>query len=135
MGVQSLQLCLTLCDPMDCSLPGSPFREDSPGKNTGVGCHALLQGPSQPRDSTCASCDSCITGGFFTVKPPGKPKNTRVGSLSLSQGIFPSQESNRGLLHCRWILYHLSYERSPLGVGVCVIYHRLPLWILTHALV
>jgi len=37
-------LCLTLCDPMDCSPPGSSVHEDSPGKNTGVGCHALLQG-------------------------------------------------------------------------------------------
>ena len=34
---------LTLCNPMDCSLPGSSVHGDSPGKNTGVGCHALLQ--------------------------------------------------------------------------------------------
>ena len=40
---QSLQLCPTLCDPMDCSPPGSSVRGDSPGKNTRVGCHALLQ--------------------------------------------------------------------------------------------
>ena len=40
---KSLQSCLTFCDPMDCSPPGSsPW--DSPGKNTGVGCRALLQG-------------------------------------------------------------------------------------------
>ena len=38
------QLCLILWDSMDCSLPGSSVRGDSPGKNTGVGCHALLQG-------------------------------------------------------------------------------------------
>ena len=38
------QLCLTLCDPMDCSPPGSSVHGDSPGKNTGVCCHALLQG-------------------------------------------------------------------------------------------
>ena len=38
------QLCLTLCDPMDCSPPGSSAHGDSPGKNTGVCCHALLQG-------------------------------------------------------------------------------------------
>ena len=38
------QLCLTLCNPMDCSPPGSSVHGDSPGKNTGVGCHALLQG-------------------------------------------------------------------------------------------
>ena len=35
------QSCLTLCDPMDCSLPGSSVHGGSPGKNTGVGSHAL----------------------------------------------------------------------------------------------
>ena len=46
---KSLQSCPTLCNPMDCSLPDSSVHADSPGKNTGVGCHALLQGifPSQ----------------------------------------------------------------------------------------
>ena len=39
-----LQLCPTLCDPKNCSLPGSFVHGDSPGKNTGVGCHSLLQG-------------------------------------------------------------------------------------------
>ena len=38
-----LQSCLTLCDPIDGSSPGSPRPWDSPGKNTGVGCHFLLQ--------------------------------------------------------------------------------------------
>ena len=38
------QSCLTLCDPMDCSPSDSSVHGDSPGKNTGVGCHALLQG-------------------------------------------------------------------------------------------
>ena len=42
-----------------------------------------------------------------------KPKNIGVGSLSLPQQIFPSQESNQGLLHCRWIFYQLSYQESP----------------------
>ena len=37
------QLCPTLCNPMDCSPPGSSVHRDSSGKNTGVGCHALLQ--------------------------------------------------------------------------------------------
>ena len=36
-----------------------------------------------------------------------------MGSLSLLQGIFPTQELNRGLLHCRWILYQLSHQGSP----------------------
>ena len=38
------QLCLTLCNPKDCSLAGSSVYGDSPGKNTGVHCHVLLQG-------------------------------------------------------------------------------------------
>ena len=38
------QSCLTLGDPMDCSLPGSSVHGDSPGKNAGLGCHAVLQG-------------------------------------------------------------------------------------------
>ena len=42
---------------------------------------------------------------------PGK--NTRVGSHSLLKGIFWTQRSNPGLLHCRWILYHLSHQGSP----------------------
>ena len=54
------QLCPTLCDPMDCGPPGSSG--DSPGKNTGVGCHAFLQGifPTQGSNSSLA-------GGFFTT--------------------------------------------------------------------
>ena len=43
----------------------------------------------------------------------GKPKNTGVGSLSLLQGIVPTQGSNPGPLHCRWILYQLSHKGSP----------------------
>jgi len=40
-----------------------------------------------------------------------------VGSLSLLQGNFPTQESNWRLLHYRWILYQLSYQGSPKLVG------------------
>ena len=39
-----IQSCETFCNPMDCSLPGSSVHGDSLGKNTGVGCHALLHG-------------------------------------------------------------------------------------------
>ena len=42
---------------------------------------------------------------------PGQ--NTGVGSLSILQRIFPTQGSNPGLLHCRWILYQLSHKGSP----------------------
>ena len=58
------QLCLTLCDPMDCSVPGPSVHGDSPGKNTGVGCHAFLQGSSQARDRTQVSH---VAGEFFPV--------------------------------------------------------------------
>ena len=73
------------------------------------------KGSSQPRDRTQVSC---IAGGFFFFffflpsEPPGKPKNTGVGSLCLLQRTFLTQVSNWGLLHCRWILYQLSYQGS-----------------------
>ena len=49
-------------------------------------------------------------GLYSPWNSPGQ--NTGVGSLSLLRGIFPTQESNSGLLHCRQILYHLSHQRS-----------------------
>ena len=68
-------------------------------------------GSSQPRDQTQVFH---IAGGFFFLpsEPPGKPKSTGVHSLSL-QRIFPTQELNQGLLHCRRILYQLSYQGNP----------------------
>ena len=48
---------------------------------------------------------------------PGKPIKTGVGSLSLHQGIFLTLEPNPGLLHCKWILYQLSYQGSPGGTS------------------
>ena len=50
---------------------------------------------------------------YLTSEAPGKPMNTGVGSLSLLQGIFLTQESNWDLLHCRQILYQLIYQGSP----------------------
>ena len=83
---------------------------DSPGKNTGVGCHALLgdlPNPGiEPRSLTMQK-DS------LPSEPPEKLKNTGVGSLSLLQWIFPTQKSNWGLLHCRRTLYQLSSQGSP----------------------
>ena len=40
-------------------------------------------------------------------------QSIEMGSLSLFQGIFPTQASNPGLPYCRWILYQLSHQRSP----------------------
>ena len=55
---------LILCDPMDCSPPGFSVHGDSPGKNTGMDCHASSRRSSQPRDQTQVSR---ITSRFFTV--------------------------------------------------------------------
>ena len=60
----------------------------------------------QPRSPTLQANSSLS-------EPPGKLKNTGVGSLSLLQGIFLTQEHNWGLPHCRQILYQLSYQGNP----------------------
>ena len=63
-------------------------------------------GSSQPRTeprSPALQVDSLLS------ELPGKPKNPRVGSLSLLQGNFLTQESNWGLLHCRQIIYQLTF--------------------------
>ena len=69
------QSCPTLCNPMDCSPPGSSVHGDSPGKNTGVGCHALLQGifPTQGSE-LCLLCFLYWQTGSLPLVPPGKPK-------------------------------------------------------------
>ena len=98
------QSCLTLCGPVDYTAHGIlqarilewvafPFSRDLP--NLGI----------KPR-SPALQADS------LPPEPQGKPKNTGVGNLFLLQQIFLTQESNRGLLHCRGILYQLSYQGS-----------------------
>ena len=103
--MKAAQWCSTLYNPMDYTVHGIlqtrilkwvafPFSRDLP--NPGI----------KPRSSS-------LQGDSSPAEPPGKPKNTGVGSLSLLQQIFPTQESNQGLLHCRQILYQLSYQGSP----------------------
>ena len=98
------------------SLPGFSVLRDSPGENTGVRCHALLQGlfPTQGLNPGLPHCRWIL----YCLSHQGSPWNTGVGSLSLLDRHFPTQESNWGLLHCRWTLYQLSYQESP----VCVIF-------------
>ena len=62
--------------------------------------------------ATVMTDSMCQLHGLYS--PWNSPdQNTGVGSLSLLQGIFPTQGSNPGLPHCRRILYQLSYEGSP----------------------
>ena len=87
------QSCPTLHDPMHCSLPGSSI-------------HGICQARVLEWDAIAFS-----DGLYSQWNSPGQ--NTGVGSLSLLQGIFPTQGSNPGLLHCRQIFYQLSHKGSP----------------------
>ena len=87
--VEVIQTCLTFCDPMDCILQARilewvpvPFSRGS--SQPGI----------EPRSPT-------LQENSLPTEPPGKPKNTGVGSLSLLQQIFRTQESNRGLYRLR----------------------------------
>ena len=99
------QSCPTLCNPMDCSLPGPSVHGDSPGKNTGWGCHAFLQGifPTQGSNPGLPHCRQIL---LLSESPARSPRILEWGSLSRIQGTFPTHESNQGLLLCRRILYH-----------------------------
>ena len=76
--------------------------------------------------TTCLVTQSCLTllwsHGLYPTRllcPWDSPgKNTGVGCRALFQGIFPTQGSNPSLLHCRQILYQLSYQGSPYN-AVC----------------
>ena len=78
--------------------------------------------------------DSLRPHGLYSPwNSPGQ--NTGVGSLSLLQGIFPTQGLNPGLPHSRWILYQLSYEGSPFTDfrapknKICQFFHFFPFYL------
>ena len=95
---------------MDCNSPGSSIQGILQARILEWVAMPSSRGPSQPRNWTQVSC---VAGDSLLSESLGKPKNTRVGSLSLLQRIFPTQESNWGLLYCRRILYQLSHQRRP----------------------
>ena len=106
------QACPNLWGPMHCSPPLilCPWGFSRQEYWSGLPCcpPGDLPNPGiKPRSSTFQA-DSLPT------EPPGKPKNTGVGGLSLLQGIFSTQDSNQGFLHCRWILYQRSYQGIPI---------------------
>ena len=69
------QLCLTLGDPMDCSLPGSSVHEILQTRILEWVAISFSRGSFQPRDRTRVSCVSCIAGEFFTTELPGSPQS------------------------------------------------------------
>ena len=101
----------TLCDPLDYTVHGIlqatllewaalPFSRGSSQLRH-------LPNPGIERGSPELQADS------LPAEPQGKPKTTGVRSLSLLQQIILTQESNQGLLRCRWIPYQLSSRKSP----------------------
>ena len=79
------QLCPTLSDPMDCSLPGSFIHGIFPGKSTGVGCHCLLQvvlfpDSSVDKESTCNVEDQSSIPGLG--RSPGEGKGNPLSILA-----------------------------------------------------
>ena len=70
------QLCPALCNPMDYILPGSSVPGDSPGKNTRVGCHALLLGifPTQGSNPGLPHCRQTL----YHLSHQGRAQNSRV---------------------------------------------------------
>ena len=101
------QLCLTLCDPMDYTV-----HEILQARILEWVAFLFSRSFSQPRDRPRFPA---LQADSLPAEPQGKPKNTGEGSLSLLQWIFLTQELNRGLPHCRQILYQLSYQGSPYG--------------------
>ena len=89
--VKVVQSCRTLCDPMDCIVHGV--------LQASIPCPGDLPNPRIEPRSPALQADS------LPAEPPGKPKNTGAGSLSLLQQIFLTQELNWGLLHCRLLGY------------------------------
>ena len=70
------KLCLTLCNPMECSSSGSSVNGISQATILEWVAIFFSSGFSQPRDRTPVSCISCLAGKFFTTEPQGKPSKT-----------------------------------------------------------
>ena len=102
--------CSVISDSLRPHRLYSPW--NSLGQNTGMGSLSLFQGdlPNPGIEPTSPS----LWADSLPSELQGKPKNTGVGSLFLLQQLFPTQESNWGLLHCRQILYQLSYGNSAI---------------------
>ena len=92
VGAKLLQSCLTLCSPMDCSPLGSSVHGDPPGMNTGVGCHALLQGifPTQELNQHLL-CLLHRQVGSLLLAPPGKPIHVHSSHVHNSHKVKTTQ--------------------------------------------
>ena len=90
---------------------------NSPGQNIGV--VIPFPSPGDLPNPGIKLSSPLLQVSSLPAEPPGETKNTGVGSHSLLQHVFPTQESNWSLLHCRQVLYQLSYQgSSPLEKGM-----------------
>ena len=118
--VQSLSRVRLFCDPVDCSPPGSSVHGDSPAKNTGMGCHALLQRIflTQGLNPGLPHCRWI----FYQLSHQGSPIILEWVAISFSRGTsWPRNQTQASCLG-RWILYHwvtreARFEISKLYTG------------------
>ena len=123
----------TLCEPMNCSLPGSSIHGDSPGKNIGVGCHSLLQGifPTQGWNPGLLHCRQIL----YHLSHQGSPLNAWLWKKkkkkdfrwrhpskfhleyyeSENSGYYLQDEENQGLL---WMVQLLRIHLAVQGMWV-----------------
>ena len=107
---ESLQLYPTLCDPKDCSPPGSSGHGISQVRLLEWVAISSPRGSSRPRDQTCVSCVSCTAGGLFTADSlrlhkftdklkPKEPETQKRVSFTIGKTLRNSHaEGERGLL-------------------------------------
>ena len=120
------QSCPTFCDPVDCSSPGSSVHGDSPGNNTGVGCHSLLQGTFQTQG---LNLGSHMTGRFFTIWATRETQLNSRGS-GIWYHIFqlwrcPQIQPPDCGLPCRYLGTWQPWTRQTLAPCLPI---SLPLW-------
>ena len=90
-------------------------------QHTGWVAFPFSRGSSQPRVQGIKPRSPALQVDSLPAELQGKTKNIGMSSLPLLQWIFPTQESNWGILHCRQILYQLSYLGSPCrAMQVCL---------------
>ena len=84
--------CSTLCNPMDCSPPGSSVHGILQARRLEWAAMPSSRGSSWPNGQTHGSCSSCIAGRFFTAEPLGKQGWVRCASMSsLTASLFGTQ--------------------------------------------
>ena len=85
MKVKVIQSCLTLCDPMDCGLPGSPVHGIYQARILEWVAFPFSRGSSQPKDQTHISC---IAGGFFTIWATKTPGTVSRDPLTVALQVY-----------------------------------------------